>query len=143
MMDFNRKFLLVLCALAITWTAALPAYAFEIKKREAQRSGPAGMQPHQIFPADSGSRRALSPFMGHDRARIAVRQGEIRPLSDIRQRVHEQFQGRIVAVDLQESGATGTPPWVYDLRVLTPEGRVLSVQMDAQDGEILGVRGQQ
>lgn len=142
-MGLNGKFFLVLCALAVMLTAGDFAYAFEIKKRGEQRPGPVGMRSHQVFPADSESRRALSPFMGHDRARSAVRQGEIMPLSDIRQRVREQFQGRIVGIDLQEGSAAGPQPWVYDLRVLTPEGHVLSVQMDAQDGEVIGVRGRQ
>jgi uncharacterized membrane protein YkoI len=83
----------------------------------------------------------MLPPAGQDRAREAVQQGEILPLSDIRRRVRDQFGGKIVAVDLAE-GQEDDAPWIYDIRVLSPEGRVLSVQMDASDGQVLEVRGQ-
>lgn len=98
-------------------------------------------RPSRLYPHDEDRRRAMEQFMAHDQARRAVETGDIRPLGDIRRNVQRKFKGRIVGVDLQESGQPHGPAYIYDVRVLTPRGDVLSVKMDAGTGEIVGVKG--
>ena len=98
-------------------------------------------RPSRLYPHDEDRRRAMEQFMAHDQARRAVETGDIRPLGDIRRSVQRKFKGRIVGIDLQESDHARGPAYIYDVRVLTPRGDVLSIKMDAGNGEIMSVRG--
>lgn len=97
--------------------------------------------PSVLYPENEGDRRALQQLMRHDRARRAVEQGTIRPLEEIRDRVQSQFNGRIVGLELYENPNRGVAGWVYDVRVLTREGNVMAVEMDARTGRVMSVRG--
>ncbi|MAU40548.1 MAG: hypothetical protein CMF31_02900 [Kordiimonas sp.] len=76
----------------------------------------------------------------HDEVREAVRRGEIKSLSVIRQSVRGRFPGRILDARLLEA-ANAQRPMLYDVRVLTRNGRVLSVRVNAHTGQILTVHG--
>lgn len=95
--------------------------------------------PSSLLPEDEKRRAVMQQFMPHDRARQAVESGQIRSYGDIRRTVKQQFNGRIVGMDLLENRGGG-PSYVYDVRVLTQSGEVLSVDMDARTGQVLGVR---
>ena len=75
-----------------------------------------------------------------DRARSAVEQGEIKSLDAILSSVRQQVPGRVVGVNLR-GGAGGQRPYVYDVRVLSPQGNVQAVEVDARTAKILSVRG--
>jgi len=109
--------------------------------RPDYRRGESMRRPSRLYPHDEDRRRAMEQFMAHDQARRAVKTGDIRPLGDIRRNVQRKFKGRIVGVDLQESGYGRRPAYIYDVRVLTPRGDVLSIEMDAGTGEIVSVKG--
>lgn len=96
--------------------------------------------PSSLLPQDEDGRSVIQQFMPHDRARRAVEAGEIRPLGDIRRAVQRQFDGRIVGIELHEN-RRGGPSYIYDVRVLTRRGDVLSVAMDAHTGQVIDVRG--
>ena len=124
--------------------SAAPVYAFQLRHVEPPMIFPAEPR-YPARPTEDNLRHGLMPPpMGQDRAREAMQQGEILPLSNIRRRVRDQFGGKIVGVDLGQASVDGFSPgpWIYDIRVLSPEGRVLSIEMDASDGRVLGVRGQ-
>lgn len=76
----------------------------------------------------------------HDRARDAVRAGQIQPLNSILARVKGEFRGRVIGVQLVKPGPDPRQ-WRYRVKLLTPEGRVLLVIVNAQTGNVLGVRG--
>src|SRR5690606_6902239 len=76
-----------------------------------------------------------------DRARSAVEQGRIKPLDQILSSVREQVPGRVVGVNLR-GGASGQRPFVYDVRVLSSQGNIRAVEVDASTAKILSVRGQ-
>lgn len=97
--------------------------------------------PSNLYPRDEQDRRVLQQMMPHDRARRAVEQGQIRPLNEIRGQVKQQFNGRIVGVELYENPRGGRNAWLYDVRVLTKEGDVMAVEMDARTGRVMSVRG--
>jgi hypothetical protein len=69
----------------------------------------------------------------HDRARAARERQEVRPLAEILDLLAKQVPGDVVEVELErEHGA-----WVYEIKVIAPDGRVLEVLVDAADGRLL------
>lgn len=69
----------------------------------------------------------------HDRARAALERGEVLPLAEILATVTAQVPGEVVEVELErEHGA-----WVYELKVISPDGRMLEVLVDATAGRLL------
>jgi len=75
----------------------------------------------------------------HDQAREAVRKGQIRPLNEILGAAQRQVPGRVLGVDLRGGGSG---PYVYDIKMLTPDGDVVLVSVDARTASVIGVRGQ-
>jgi uncharacterized membrane protein YkoI len=73
---------------------------------------------------------------GHDdhvEARILLRRGEILPLSRILDVVHRRVPGDVIEVELGRSHHHG---WEYEIKVLTAEGRVRKVKVNAGTGVI-------
>jgi len=81
-----------------------------------------------------GSVAMASPYdRDHDRARAALSRGEVRPLAEILEAVTAAVPGDVVEVELErEHGA-----WVYELKVITPDGRRREVLVDAATGTLL------
>lgn len=78
------------------------------------------------------------PADDQDNARAAVARGELRPLSEILARVERDFGGRVLEVELERhQGAL-----VYEIEVLTDNGRVLEVLYDGATGRQLRVMGE-
>lgn len=77
------------------------------------------------------------PPPGQDRARRALREGRVLPLGDILDSVRRRIPGKVLDVDLVQERRG----FVYHLRVLDPNGRVLGVAVDGRSARILGVRG--
>ncbi len=75
----------------------------------------------------------------HNRARALVRSGQIQPLNVILGQVRGQVPARVLGVDLQGDGQRR--PWMYDVRVLTPQGNVVQIQVNARTANIVGFRG--
>ena len=67
------------------------------------------------------------------RAREAVLAGEIRPLAEILQRVQPQLGGEVIATELEREHGR----WVYEFKVLRPDGRLVEWYVDARDGSVL------
>ena len=78
----------------------------------------------------------------HDRVRRAFEAGEVAGLGGILARVESAYEGRVLAIELDERrGPRRRAPWVYVIRVLTPGGNVLMLRLDARTMEILAVEG--
>ncbi len=78
----------------------------------------------------------------HERARRAFESGEIVGLRQILGRVQSTYQGKILEIELRERRRDGWgPPWVYMVKVLTPQGHVLALELDAKTTRVLRVRG--
>lgn len=69
----------------------------------------------------------------YDRARRASEQGEILSLAEIYTRVAAQVPGRILDAELEKEHGR----WVYELRILDPDGRLQEVALDARTGLLL------
>ncbi len=74
----------------------------------------------------------------HDEARRAVASGELKPLSDILAILEKEFAGRVLEVELERHRGNRL---VYEIELLTPDGRVLEIKYDGRTGERLTVRG--
>jgi uncharacterized membrane protein YkoI len=74
----------------------------------------------------------------HDRARDGVNQGRLLPLEAVLSRIARQIPGHHLDVDgpFQRGGR-----WIYRIKWLTPDGRVLIIFADAETGQILETRG--
>jgi uncharacterized membrane protein YkoI len=76
---------------------------------------------------------AMADESDHERARQALQQGKIRALSEIMAQVRAELGGEVVKVKLDwEHGA-----YVYEFRVLAPDGRLSEVDVDAATGKVL------
>lgn len=70
----------------------------------------------------------------HELARRALENGEVRPLSEILAGVRAEIEGELVGVEFDRIDGR----YVYELKVISPSGRLREVRVDAQTAEILG-----
>jgi uncharacterized membrane protein YkoI len=85
---------------------------------------------------DAGSVRYEQP-QDHQRARAARLRGEILPIAEILHHISEQVPGEVIDIELERETHEGQRVWIYELKILSPDGRRLEVEIDARDGEIL------
>lgn len=71
----------------------------------------------------------------HDRARRALEAGEILPLSDILTVAEAARPGRIIELELDRDDGR----WIYELELVSPEGRLYEMEIDAATGAILEI----
>lgn len=67
----------------------------------------------------------------HDRARRAVEAGEIKPLREILTAAEAAYGGQLIEAELERRHGGRM---VYELKLLTVEGRLLKVYYDAHSG---------
>ena len=67
--------------------------------------------------------------------------GEIAPLEQLLARIRRDYGGRVLKVELEGGDREGEARWVYEAKVLTPEGSVLKLEYDAASMELLEIRG--
>lgn len=72
-----------------------------------------------------------------DRARRALEAGEILPLQDILARVGRDVPGQVIAVELERE----RDRWIYEIKLLGPDGSIVKLEVDARDGSVLKRRG--
>ncbi|RAU23085.1 hypothetical protein CU669_02655 [Paramagnetospirillum kuznetsovii] len=73
----------------------------------------------------------------HDDARRAVQAGEILPLSAILERVNAEYSGDLIEAELERKH--GRP--VYEIKLLSKDGKLLKLHYDARDGSALPGKG--
>jgi uncharacterized membrane protein YkoI len=69
----------------------------------------------------------------HDRARRAAEAGEILSISQIYERARREQSGRVLEAELERAKGR----WIYELKILDPEGRLHELKLDAATGKIL------
>lgn len=69
----------------------------------------------------------------HDRAREAVRSGQVLPLRSVLQRLERSHPGQVLEVELERKGER----WVYEIKLLQADGRLLKLKLDARTAELL------
>ncbi len=73
----------------------------------------------------------------HDCALEPLRAGEVASLGHILRRVRGAYYGQVIEAEL----ACGGPPWVYQVRMVTPQGHIIKLLLNAQTTDILSVQG--
>lgn len=71
----------------------------------------------------------------------AMETGEVKPISDLLTRIHAQFPGRILKIELEREESGRPKGWIYEAKVLTTRGSVLKLEYDAGTLELLAVKG--
>ena len=77
-----------------------------------------------------------------DSALRAFRSGEVAGLPRILSRARAAYAGRVLAVELIRGQAgNAARPWVYMVKMLTPQGNVIMLYLNAKTAAIQSVRG--
>jgi len=71
----------------------------------------------------------------HDRARAALERGEVRPIGEILASAGARVPGEVVEVELEREHGQ----WVYELKIIAPDGRMLEVLMDAATAIVIQI----
>ncbi|MBI3348805.1 MAG: PepSY domain-containing protein [Burkholderiales bacterium] len=72
----------------------------------------------------------------HDRARAALRAGEVLSLQQVLEKVQHSHPGEVLEVELEREDGR----WVYELKLLQSGGRLVRLDVDAKTAEILKSR---
>ncbi len=80
---------------------------------------------------------AASDRDDHEHARRALEAGEILPLRALLERVREDYPGEVIEVELEREHGR----WVYELELVRAGGRMLKLKLDARDGTLVRIRG--
>lgn len=71
----------------------------------------------------------------------ALETGQIVPLDQLMERIRRDFPGRILRVEVEHESHGGPSAWVYEVKMLTPDGHVLKLEFDAGSMELLELKG--
>ena len=71
----------------------------------------------------------------HEQARLALRRGEIRPLSQIMEELRSQIGGEVIEVSFKTKRRGRN--YAYEFKVVMPNGRLSEVLVDAATAKIL------
>jgi len=67
-------------------------------------------------------------------ARRLVERGQLRPLAEILAAIRKEFGGTVIEVELEREGS-GT--YVYEIEILSADGRVLELEYDGRTGKLI------
>jgi uncharacterized membrane protein YkoI len=73
-------------------------------------------------------------------AEAALARGDARPVHELLQRVGSQFAGNVLKIELEHEDE-GEAPWLYEVKILTPQGDVLELAYDAATLELIALEG--
>ena len=69
----------------------------------------------------------------HDQARAAVQAGQILPLKAVLDQLEKAYPGQVLEVELERSHER----WVYEVRLLQADGKLMKLELDAATAQIL------
>ncbi|HRL99717.1 MAG TPA: PepSY domain-containing protein [Acidovorax sp.] len=72
----------------------------------------------------------------HDRARQALEQGQVLPLRTVLDRVEREYQGQALKVEFEQDDGR----FIYEIRLLQRDGRLVKLKVDAVDGRVLKIK---
>ena len=62
---------------------------------------------------------------------------EVVPVERVLQQVQTEFEGIILELELEDEESQ----WIYEIKLLTPQGNVLKIEYDAKTMALLNVKG--
>lgn len=72
----------------------------------------------------------------HDAARRALERGEVLPLAEILDIVGRDLQGHLIEIEFETKDARH----IYEFKLITEDGRLVELYVDAATGEIVKVK---
>lgn len=69
----------------------------------------------------------------HDQARAAVQAGKVLPLKTLLERIERDHPGQVLEVELEQERER----WLYEIKLLQPDGRLLKLELDAATAQVL------
>ena len=105
------------------------------KSSSANASGPNPPAQSSTGQSSHTSKSSHSSRFSQDDAREALRKGKVMPLASILDIADKRQPGTVIAVDLE----TRHGRWIYEIDVITEDGRRRELRLDARNGEILAV----
>jgi uncharacterized membrane protein YkoI len=76
---------------------------------------------------------ALASDKDHDRAREAVKTGQVMPLRTVLERLEREYPGQVLDVELEEEHGR----LVYEVKLLQTDGRLVKLELDARTAAVL------
>ncbi len=73
----------------------------------------------------------------HDEARAAVQAGEVLPLPTLLERLQRTHPGKVLELELERDRKAGR--WIYEVKLLQADGRLLKLELDAATAQVLKV----
>ncbi|HUH59228.1 MAG TPA: PepSY domain-containing protein [Candidimonas sp.] len=73
----------------------------------------------------------------HEQARRALEAGQVLPLRAVMDQVERDIPGQIVKIEFDEDDGI----WIYKIKVLRRDGKLIKLKIDARNGAILKTKG--
>jgi len=89
--------------------------------------------------ADSGKTKWEDADLSYDQARRALSRGEILPIERLLERVKAQLPGQVLELEFEREDGR----WVYEMKIIDADGRLLDAYFDAKSGDLISVDGRQ
>lgn len=95
---------------------------------------------------------ALADELDHEQARSALQQGHILPLQQVLDSVTRAYPGQVMKIELERQEAqlrlaplagqprAAAPEYLYEIRLLQADGRLLKLKVDAATGRVVEVK---
>jgi len=103
--------------------------------RLARRSAAAAIAA-MLVAAGLSVARAGDDEKDHERVRAAVRAGQVKPFEVLRERLAKSHPGELLDLELEREHGH----WIYEVKLLQPDGRIVKLEVDARSGEVLKER---
>ncbi|MCA6216875.1 PepSY domain-containing protein [Ideonella sp. B7] len=72
----------------------------------------------------------------HELARQALERGQVLPLRTVLERVEREYQGQVLKVEFEHDDGH----FIYEIRLLQRDDRMVKLKVDAVDGRVLQVK---
>lgn len=69
----------------------------------------------------------------HELARQALEQGKVLPLRAVLEKIERDYQGQALKVEFEQDDGR----YIYEIRLLQNDGRMVKLKVDAVDGRVL------
>ena len=79
---------------------------------------------------------AIASDRDHDRAREAVKAGQVMPLRSVLERLEREHPGQVLDVELEEEHGR----LVYEVKLLQSDGRLVKLEIDARTATVLRLK---
>lgn len=72
----------------------------------------------------------------HEMARRALREGKVLPLKTVLDLLERDYPGQVLEVELERDDGV----FIYEIKLLRPDGQLLKLKLDAATGRVVGVK---